>query len=361
MANKKKPGARLSKKTNRKQNLKKFLDGLRNGIRDKEAFLKACKNDENLLIYTCLTNKELNEVFDQIEKIETIEQVIKYLVNNQPYMNINEERYNRCVDSIATYLKNYITYNGFLMNNGSGDAEDWSSEFWLKYVKICNFYRERWFHPENLKKSSTVIPIVGNPNKSDGYIQYKEFVYICRMSITGERRHRAFLATQNPEASLFKTSLDFKLDGEKTDTNKSLLDVVKDPSNSGEYLVDRTHVNSVIDRALEISTHYEGGKYTKAIAKFYGQQDTQGIDKKIVILGKIFLYKAGLHSVKTLTFIKSLSSTYKAKFNISPALVNKQLSDLKSHKVTRKATYKDTLEDMGETYVGRLLRKRGTV
>ena len=53
--------------------------------------------------------------------------------------------------------------------------------------------------------------------------------------------------------------------------------------------------------------------------------------------------------------------SYKAKFNISPALVNKQLADLKSHKTVKKASYKDVLEDSGETYVGRLLRKRGTL
>lgn len=38
--------AKISKRTNRKQNLKKFFDS---GCTDIQAFFNACKNDENLL------------------------------------------------------------------------------------------------------------------------------------------------------------------------------------------------------------------------------------------------------------------------------------------------------------------------
>ena len=48
--------ARLVKRTNRKQNLKKFIES---DYVDMQAFLTACKNDENLLIYTCLLQEEL--------------------------------------------------------------------------------------------------------------------------------------------------------------------------------------------------------------------------------------------------------------------------------------------------------------
>ena len=64
---------RLSKKTNRKQNFKKFVES---GYTDTKLFLQACKNDENLLIYTCLKPDELQNVIsycsadvDNTEKI----------------------------------------------------------------------------------------------------------------------------------------------------------------------------------------------------------------------------------------------------------------------------------------------------
>ena len=39
--------AKISKKTNRKQNFKKFIDS---NYTDIQSFLNACKNDENLLV-----------------------------------------------------------------------------------------------------------------------------------------------------------------------------------------------------------------------------------------------------------------------------------------------------------------------
>lgn len=338
---------KLSKRTNNKQAFKAFVDS---DYTDIEAFKKACKNDENLLIYTCLKSNELVPFIEDIREIEDINDKLKYLKDKQPAMNETEERYEVCITSIASYLKNYITFNGFIMNNSNGDAEDWTSEFWLKYTKICNFYRDRWFHTERLKKKSTVVY---NP------VLYKEFVYICRMSITGERRHQAFLATQRPDSSIFKPSLDFKLDS-KSDENKSLLDVVKDTKNDVDIVIDNTHINMIQQKALELSMQYEDGAYTDMIREFYLQQDSAKIDKKAVILGKIFLYKAGLVSPKALAFIKSLSTAYKVKFNISNALVNKQLNELKKKKAYKQVTYADVLEDAGKTRIGLLLRKRGT-
>ena len=342
-------GKKLSKKTNYKQNFKKFIDS---GYTNIDAFKKACKNDENLLIYTCLKPAELTKYIEEMKKFDDLDAQIKYLKNPeiQPPMNETEERYETCILSIADYLKNYIAYNGFVMNNGSGDAEDWTSEFWLKYTKICNFYRDRWFHRERLKKESTVKY---NP------VLYKEFVYICRMSITGEGRHQAFLATQKPDATLFRSSLDFKLDA-KNDSDKSLLDVVKDPITDDELMHGNVNISEIKKKALELSKFYEGGKYYKQIKAFYEIEDAGGFNKKVVMLGKIFLYKAGLRAPKVLAFIKSLSNTYKLKFNISTALINKEVNEAKHKKVAKLPSYEDILEDGGKTRVGLILRKRGT-
>jgi len=347
-------GKKLVKKTNYKQNFKKFVESDYTNL---ESFKKACKNDENLLIYTCLSHKELMYYINNMKALNALgidlEGQIKYLkdVDIQPAMNETEARYDVCILSIADYLKSYITYNGFVMNNGSGDAEDWTSEFWLKYAKICKFYKDRWFHPENLKKASTV---------EYKFMLYKEFVYICRMSITGERRHQAFLATQKPEASIFKPSLDFRLDS-KNDTDKYLLDVVKDPNIDSDATLNDRNIMEIKKKAIRLSKKYEEGKYSYEIAKFYTKEDSSGFNKKVVILGKIFLYKAGLHSPKILSFIKSLSNTYKAKFNISSALVNKQVQEYKKKKTIKIPSYEDILEDGGKTRIGLILRKRGTV
>lgn len=343
-------GKKLVKKTNYKQNFKKFVES---GYTNLEAFKKACKGDENLLIYTCLKPVELSKFIEDMKQYDTLDAQIKYLkrADIQPTMNATEERYEACVLSIADYLKNYITYNGFVMNNGSGNAEDWASEFWLKYTKICNFYRDRWFHRERLKKESTVKY---NP------VLYKEFVYICRMSITGERRHQAFLATQKPDATLFRSSLDFKLDS-RADSDKSLLDIVKDPATDNELVHSTVNIIEIKKKALALSKLYEGGKYYEQLRNFYEIEDTSGFNKKVIILGKIFLYKAGLRTPKVLTFIKSLSNTYKLKFNISTALVNREVSESKRRKVIKAPTYEDILEDGGKTRMGLILRKRGTM
>ena len=54
--------AKISKRTNRKQNLKKFIES---GYTDIQAFLNACRNDEDLLIYTCLKPEELQEIIEK--------------------------------------------------------------------------------------------------------------------------------------------------------------------------------------------------------------------------------------------------------------------------------------------------------
>lgn len=334
--------ARLSKRTNRKQNFKKFIES---GYTDLQAFMGACKNDENLLIYTCLKKDELQEYINKMKKFETIDEQLKYLVNNQPTANETVERFNRVTESIAKYLKGYIEYNGFRMANSSGDNEDWTSEFWAKFCKICDFYRTRWFYPEKLKKESTV---------SYTPMLYKEFIYICRMSITGERKHQAFLATQNMEDSLFKVSLDTKLD--VGDNEKTLADVIPDEEKDIDYLLDEANINKILNKALAICKEYPDAlKYYDKIKDFYEKQDPLGFDKKTIILGKIFLYKAGLVSNKILAFIKSLSATYKSRYNISSARINSQLNEFKNKKIIKYKKPKNT----NLTWRELILKKRG--
>ena len=335
--------AKILKRTNRKQNFKKFVES---GYTDIQAFLNACKNDEDLLIYTCLTHNELLEIIEKLKQFKTVEEVTHYLINHQPIMNSDPERFDRCVKSLISYLKGYIEYNGYKLANSNGNYEDQAAEFYLKYVKICNFYRTRWFFPETLKKTSTVEY---NP------MLYKEFLYIIRLSISGDRKHKAFLATQDENSSIFKLSLDSRLEDGKGD--KCLGDVVPDNNHTPEYIQSQTEVNSILNKALEIANEYQDGKKLyDNIKKFYEKQDPIGFDKKTLLLGKIFLYKAGLVSPKILQFVKSLSPTYKQRYHLSSSLIAKQICDVKNIK-TGKQLKKVKLEDL--TYKDLILRKRG--
>lgn len=336
--------AKISKRTNRKQNFKKFIES---NYTDIPAFLSACKNDENLLIYTCLTHDELQQYIDKMKQVEGIDEQLKFLVNNQPIMNENVERFNKVTESIAKYLKGYIEYNGWKMSNSQGSNEDWSSEFWAKYCKICDFYRTRWFYPEKLKKASTVT---FNP------MLYKEFIYICRMSITGERKVRAFRATQDEDASINKISLDNKLEVDGSNNEKSLAEIIPDENRSSAIMFENASVNSILKNALDLVKQYpDAAKNYESIKDFYEKQDLVGFDKKTVMLGKIFLYKAGLISPKILAFIKSLSTTYKSRYNISTIRVNTQLQELKGIKQYKPVKKKN--KDL--TWRELILHKRG--
>ena len=79
-------GKKLSKKTNYKQNFKKFVES---GYTNLDAFKKACKGDENLLIYTCLKPNELNTFIEGMKQYEDLDAQIKYLkrVDIQPAMH----------------------------------------------------------------------------------------------------------------------------------------------------------------------------------------------------------------------------------------------------------------------------------
>lgn len=333
---------RIVKRVNRKQNLKKFIDS---GYENIDLFLGACKNDEDLLIYTCLEPEELQSYIDKMKTFPTVQEQIQYLIENQPFMNETVKRFDKCIKVLASYIKGYICYNGFLMSNGNGDNKDWSSEFWLKYCKICNFYRTRWFFPESLKKKSTVVY-----NK----ILFKEFLYITRRSVSGDRKHKAFLATQDANASIFKISLDNKVDS-SSDGDKTLADIVPDEKDE-EYVVDLSNIQAIFKRALELCTQYaDASECYDDIKEFYEKQDASSFKPKVVMLGKIFLYKAGLVSPKTVSFIKSLSSTNKVKYNISMSRLNAQAKQFK----LQKESLRPKKPEKPKTYVDYILHKRG--
>ena len=66
---------KIRKRVNRKQSLKKFIES---GYTDVQAFLGACKHDEDLLIYTCLEPKELEEYLEKLRALPPEEDKIKY-------------------------------------------------------------------------------------------------------------------------------------------------------------------------------------------------------------------------------------------------------------------------------------------
>ena len=185
---------------------------------------------------------------------------------------------------------------------------------------------------------------------------YREFIYILRMSISGERKHLAFLATQDVNSSIFRLSIDGKLESEK-DGDKTLADVLPDEGCDASTMTEESSLNLVLDRALELCKEYPDAlENYESIKKFYEQQDPADLDKKTIILGKIFLYKAGLVSPKILAFIKSLSARYKGRYNISAARVNTQIQQMK--KVNPgKAIKKAKPQEMGWREL--ILHKRG--
>ena len=346
----KKKGEHIVKRTNRKFNFKKFVES---GCVDIEAFKNACRKDENLMIYTCLTDEELKPYLDKVKEFKTVDEITTWLSANQPYMNENVERYDRCCDSLAKYLKGFIEYSAFRSANANGSYEDFTSEFWLKYVRVYEFYRTRWFFREDLKKDTTVKYVK---------LLYKEFLYLVRSSISSERKHIGFKATQDNDASIFKQSLDTKFEQTSSSKNseKTLGDVLPDETVNEETLFENAHASNIIAKALKIAESYPEGKelYDK-IADFYEKQDTVGVDKKVVVLAKIFLYRAGLVSPKVLTFIKGLSPTYKQTYGISNMRLLRLLGENKQKKNKHIKTSKERSKDENLGWRDLILMRRG--
>ena len=268
-------------------------------------------------------------------------------------MNENVERYDRCCDSLATYLKGFIEYSAFRSANANGNYEDFTSEFWLKFVRIHEFYRTRWFFREDMKKDTTVKYVK---------LLYKEFLYIVRSSISSERKHIGFKATQDNDASIFKQSLDTKFEQKSSNKNseKTLGDVLPDENVNESTLLENAHASNLISKALKIAKEYpDGRELYNEIADFYEKQDTAGVDKKVIVLAKIFLYRAGLISPKVLTFIKGLSPTYKQIYGISNMRLLRLLSESKLKKSHKIKTSKERSKDENLGWKELILMRRG--
>lgn len=346
-----KKNERIVRGTNRKADFNKFIAS---GYTDLDCFRKVCKNDEDLMIYCCLTNEELAPIIEKIKEIPTVEEKRLYLKKRQPYMNETLERYDRCCEFLASHLKGFIEYSAFRSANANGSYEDFTSEFWLKYVRVCEFYRTRWFFQKDLKKKTTV---------KYKKLLYREFLYVLRSSISSERKHLAFKATQDMDASVFKASLDTKFEQQKSgnkNSEKTLGDVLPDQQVSEETLLENAHTTSLIDKALSIAKTYPDGLalYDK-IADFYEKQDTAGVDKKVVVLAKIFLYRAGLVSPKVLAFIKGLSPTYKQTYGISNMRLVRLLSENKPKKTHRIKTSKERSKEGNLGWKELIIMRRG--
>ena len=78
---------------------------------------------------------------------------------------------------------------------------------------------------------------------------------------------------------------------------------------------------------MEYAEGFEEGKYAKKIQTMLETGECKGKKIELVLL-KIFAYKSGIVTARSLKFINSLSRTYKEKFGISSALLNKQMRDL---------------------------------
>ena len=200
------------------QYLKNFIESDYSNL---ELFKKACHKNINLEIYLCIPEKELIRILQEYKNqgINNAKDLSSRLVNDQPAMNKTLEIYEKAVIKIQQNIDNYIKYHGFKMANSAGNAEDWYTEFLIKYWYNVNFYKVRWFFPETLKKESKV---------KYKTMLYKDFLYQSKAIISNEKRLKAHQAASRKQDSLFKTSLD----KEFKDSNKNLKDTVSDDEDS---------------------------------------------------------------------------------------------------------------------------------
>lgn len=294
--------------------LKEFLNS---NCTNYGVFEKLCKNNPNLTIYLCIGTERLNKVFETIKTIQNPREQYNYLINNQPSINESEEIFIKAVDYLAEYLKPYIKYHAFKLVNAYGDMSDYVQDLYQKLYYMTNFYKDRWFHINELKKSTKV---------KWRLMKYKEFSYIARATISGERRLKAYKFAKTPEASINKISLNQSAYTNPTELN--------DKSIKREDLLcqnyeekDECNYNNMINKACYYAKTLERGKYAKKLTEML--HDTQIKGNKIEnTLLKVCLYKAGfVNSSKLLNFINELSDKYKEKFGISQTLLNKHIDD----------------------------------
>ena len=301
----------------RTQTIAYLIDFISSEGKDIEALRQACNTNTNLKIYLCLEEDDLLAYAKKFKRIKTPSELLEQMIKKQPSINISVKVYDNVVESVRNDMEQYFKYNGFKMANAWGDQEDWISHFLVKYYYFSNFYRDRWFFPENLKKATKV---------KKTYKKYSDFLNLARKSITEERKVWARKCAENPEATLRKSSVDTPMF--QNNQRITMLDITPNPDANEDHMFDSYHETlSIKRRIMSFAEDYENGKYAKKIQTMLETGECKGKKIELVLL-KIFAYKSGVVTVKSLKFINSLSRTYKEKFGISSALLNKQMREL---------------------------------
>ena len=301
----------------RTQTIAHLIDFISSEGKDIEALRRACNTNTNLKIYLCLEKNDLLAYAKKFKKIKVPSELLEQMIKKQPSINISVKVYDNVVESVRNDMEQYFKYNGFKMANAWGDQEDWISHFLVKYYYFSNFYRDRWFFPENLKKATKV---------KKTYKKYSDFLNLARKSITEERKVWARKCAENPEATLRKSSVDTPMF--QNNQRITILDIAPNSDVNEDHMFDSYHETLSIKRKImSFAEDYENGKYAKKIQTMLETGECKGKKIELVLL-KIFAYKSGVVTSKSLKFINSLSRTYKEKFGISSALLNKQMRDL---------------------------------
>lgn len=297
------------------QTISYLIDYLESGRKDIDALKSACETNTNLKIYLCLNDDELDCCMKKMKRIKDPSELFTAMVKKQPSINISVEVYDNVVESIRKDMEQYLKYNAYRMINAMGTQEDWISHFLVKFYYFSNFYRDRWFFPEKLKKKTKV---------KKTYKKYSDFLNLARKAITEERKVQARKAAENPEASLGKPSIDSPI--HNNNEKMTLLDITPN-ENQEDYFEAQQETKIYVRKILEYSENFENGKYTNKLQEMLETGEYRGKKFELVLL-KIFAYKSGIVTPKSLKFISSLSKTYKDKFGISTALINKQMREL---------------------------------
>lgn len=299
------------------QTISFLIDYINSNGEDINSFKSACKTNTNLKIYLCLDEDSLNAHLKKTKKIKTPSELFDYLIKKQPSINISVDVYDRVVESVRQDMEQYIKYNAFRMANALETQEGWVQNFLIKFYYFSNFYRDRWFFPNKLKKPTKV---------KKTYKKYSDFLNLARKAITEERKVKARKSALNPEASLNKTSMDAPMF--QNNMKITMMDITTKNNNIDEENFDSYQEAMIIKRKiLKLALEYDGGKYLQKIQTMLETGECKGKKSELILL-KIFAYKSGIVTPKSIKFISNLSRTYKEKFGISVALLNKQMRDL---------------------------------
>jgi len=294
-----------------------LIDFINSNGQNIESLKLACGTNTNLKIYLCLDEEDLISYAKKFKKHKTPADLLDVMIKKQPSINISVEVYDRVVESVRNDMEQYLKYNGFKMANAWEDQDGWVSHFLVKYYYFSNFYRDRWFFPENLKKATKV---------KKTYKKYSDFLNLARKSITEERKVQARKCAENPEATLRKSSVDTPMF--QNNQRITMLDITSRQDVSEDQMFDSYHeALSIKRKIMEYAENFEDGKYAKKIQTMLETGECKGKKIELVLL-KIFAYKSGIVTAKSIKFINSLSRTYKEKFGISSALLNKQMREL---------------------------------